>query len=576
MKNIVALLLLLSILLTGIAVSFVTGSFAVQSLEGNIEDSIANLHQRLQPRFAAFDSLIEREHDHLTRELGNKLPEIAAEVQRGGLPIQQVTQATLQEMAIRHQADEIYLIDASGTVVSTTFRPDLNFNLMTISDAMANRLRAMYGAGKVFTDRMTLSTQTGILNAYAYYSPPGTDYIVEVSVNMRHFIRRTRGQAYLEFLFYGFFLEPIRSNASVLELDLFMFNDLAAWSFTREGQTLEPAIRDKLRAQGELRVQQGDRLTVYSRFTPNIKEGFFTQELCTKTTYDISELDNIPRRIAFFSVLALLVIIPLVYWIATRVLQLRIINPLAHVLHTLERVGEGDYTTGMANPESSVEEVRRISAATDRMRQEIRQRQQELIEHQNTLEQRIVERTQELIQAKQQAELLARTDPLTGLYNRRAFFELGERALQQAVRYQRPLSLLLLDIDHFKRINDQWGHPTGDLALQRVAQVVRDSLREVDIPARMGGEEFAVLLPETGRLEAIKLAERLRASIEGILFNVADGTHPITASIGVSSNQEAQCPLEKLLQDADLALYQAKAAGRNQVVSLQPSPHGVE
>jgi diguanylate cyclase (GGDEF)-like protein len=570
MKNIVALLLLLSILLTGIAVSFVTGTFAVRSLELNIEDSIANLHQRLQPRFAAFDSLIEREQEQLTRELETKLPEIAAEIQRGGLPFQQVPLGALQEMAIRYQVDELYLIDRGGTIVSTTFRPDLNFNLMTISEAMAHRLRGMYGTGKVFTDRMTLSTQTGILNAYAYYSPPGSDYIVETSINIRHFIRRARSQAYLEFLFYGFFLEPIRSNASVLELDLFMFNDLAAWSFTREGQTLDHAIRDQLREREEIRVQEGDRLTVYSRFTPTMTEGFFTQELCSKTTYDISELDNIPRRIAFFSLLALLVIIPLVYWIATRVLQLRIISPLEQVLHTLERVGEGDYATELSHPQSSVNEVQRISLATNRMQQEIHQRQQDLIEYQNTLEQRIAERTQELIQAKQQAELLARTDPLTGLNNRRAFFELGERALLQAIRYQRPLSLLLLDIDHFKQINDQWGHPTGDLALQQVSRVILDSLRQVDIPARLGGEEFAVLLPETGHHEALKLAERMRGNIEEKAFSVADDRHSITASFGLCTHQEGLISLEKLLQVADLALYQAKAGGRNQVIQLRP------
>lgn len=166
--------------------------------------------------------------------------------------------------------------------------------------------------------------------------------------------------------------------------------------------------------------------------------------------------------------------------------------------------------------------------------------------------------------ARQTAEELARVDPLTGLFNRRAFIEQGEQALATAERSDRPLSLVILDIDHFKSINDTFGHAVGDLAIQGVARLLQDTCRRGDVVARWGGEEFILLLPETNRSQATFLAERLRQKIEETPVRTGATAITLTASMGVAA-RDRHASLDALVSEADGQMYRAKECGRNRV-----------
>jgi diguanylate cyclase (GGDEF)-like protein len=163
------------------------------------------------------------------------------------------------------------------------------------------------------------------------------------------------------------------------------------------------------------------------------------------------------------------------------------------------------------------------------------------------------------------------TDELTGLANRRRFMEFVQLELKRAERFQSPLGLLLVDLDDFKLVNDRFGHGTGDEVLRALSDVFRESLRDVDLAARLGGEEFAVLLPETDYSGAAGVAERLRASLASLELQDPDGQgFGVTASFGVAVYPEAQS-VDELLRTADAALYRAKAEGKNRV-ALAPTP----
>jgi len=165
---------------------------------------------------------------------------------------------------------------------------------------------------------------------------------------------------------------------------------------------------------------------------------------------------------------------------------------------------------------------------------------------------------------EQQLRQLADTDSLTGLLNRRAFMDLTSSAFDQARRYDRSLALLLLDADHFKRVNDTYGHPAGDTVLVRLAEVGRSCLRTPDEMGRIGGEEFAILLPETDEAGAVAFAKRLLAAIRGDQIDLGAATPiSITVSVGVVALTDTTASYEAMIQQADQALYAAKAGGRD-------------
>jgi diguanylate cyclase (GGDEF)-like protein/PAS domain S-box-containing protein len=161
---------------------------------------------------------------------------------------------------------------------------------------------------------------------------------------------------------------------------------------------------------------------------------------------------------------------------------------------------------------------------------------------------------------------LATTDGLTGVFNRRHFFDLAEREAQRAQRTQRVMSAIMLDIDHFKKVNDTYGHAAGDEVLRMIAQRCRENLRVVDILGRYGGEEFAIILPETDLTTAHHIAERLRQRLTEKPIITDRLTIAVTISLGVSAAESDTFDVAALLNQADAALYQAKQAGRNRVM----------
>lgn len=170
--------------------------------------------------------------------------------------------------------------------------------------------------------------------------------------------------------------------------------------------------------------------------------------------------------------------------------------------------------------------------------------------------------THQLKFSKENAERLARIDDLTGMLNRRAFYEYGEVLANSSQRNKDELAMILMDIDNFKSINDRFGHAAGDVALKQVGQLLLKRLRKSDIFARIGGDEFGMLLPKTPLGKAAQLAEELRRAIEGTPVKFENETFTITASFGITSGV---CDIDTLVRQADLTMYQSKDAGRNVV-----------
>ncbi|MGB4925059.1 MAG: diguanylate cyclase, partial [Giesbergeria sp.] len=185
-----------------------------------------------------------------------------------------------------------------------------------------------------------------------------------------------------------------------------------------------------------------------------------------------------------------------------------------------------------------------------------------MLQANDEMEEQVRLRTQQLEQANQELDRQARTDALTGLLNRRGFEAHIGFALALAARNLQPLSVVTFDVDHFKRINDRYGHAVGDAVLQRLARLLPEHLRASDIVARVGGEEFVALLPSTDTAGAMKVAQAL---LDAVAATADPDVGQLTLSAGVASLRNLQDTRAALLQRSDEALYTAKQAGRNRV-----------
>ena len=182
-----------------------------------------------------------------------------------------------------------------------------------------------------------------------------------------------------------------------------------------------------------------------------------------------------------------------------------------------------------------------------------------------TLEDEVEKRTLELEEQKKKAEKLARVDDMTGIWNRRAFVEQGEELIRECISYQAPFSLIIIDIDFFKNINDTYGHDAGDLVLKKLSKEISNNIRDSDFFARIGGEEFVIVLPHTTAKQALEKANVLLEKINGLETPYKETTLHVTVSMGVSELIHPHDNISSLLSKADEALYHVKENGRNSV-----------
>ncbi len=182
-----------------------------------------------------------------------------------------------------------------------------------------------------------------------------------------------------------------------------------------------------------------------------------------------------------------------------------------------------------------------------------------------SLQDELKQKNRQLEGLLEKVEVLAITDPLTKLFNRRRFESVLEKEMKRTKRYGTPLTCMMIDIDHFKKINDKYGHHVGDIVLHDIAELISSTFRETDITARWGGEEFVVLLPQTDMENALKSATRMLETISSYQFNSMPDKN-VTVSIGIASAPSPSIDTgETLVNTSDLAMYEAKKKGRNRI-----------
>ncbi|WP_370277621.1 bacteriohemerythrin [Pontibacterium sp.] len=278
-----------------------------------------------------------------------------------------------------------------------------------------------------------------------------------------------------------------------------------------------------------------------------------------RATQQVSELKwgLVITTITLMIILSLTILLS---WLLNR----SVIDPVRRMTRAMTRLAEGErdlrFTDHFAR-----DELGRMAAAYEECRRSLLRADvaSTVSNHRQQVE------LQARIREKERFRVLASTDPLTGAVNRRKFTELAENEIERAERYKRPLSVMMLDLDHFKRVNDTYGHAAGDDVLRMFYQTCYGKVRSTDVVSRLGGEEFAILMPETDLKQALELAARIRYAISQLVVKVGtrDRVNTLTVSIGVTAWDVDQAQtISDMLEQADQALYYAKESGRDRVV----------
>ncbi len=323
------------------------------------------------------------------------------------------------------------------------------------------------------------------------------------------------------------------------------FNTIASDAFSQTATQVEGITWER----------QGDSFRISVPALSGIRWGTVT------ATYSLqslgAQLERTKMRLGITSTVLFLVLGAILFFGLDRL----VVRPVRTLQQAVRRMGEGHLSTRV--PPLRGSELGELTNTINRMASALQ-------DERENLERAVTERTKELQEANARLERLAVTDGLTGVFNHRRFQEQLQAEILRSERHKRPMGVLMVDVDFFKKVNDTMGHPAGDELLRRLAEVLGKDLRATDLIARYGGEEFAVLLPETTKSEAMQVAERMRIAVE---TRINDGSTPwpskVTVSIGVGTYPEDGTSGEQVLVAADQAMYVAKRQGRNRVIGAR-------
>lgn len=280
----------------------------------------------------------------------------------------------------------------------------------------------------------------------------------------------------------------------------------------------------------------------------------------------MTEAATAVRSVAVAAVLVVIAFLPIVILVARKLSY-----PLEVLAEVADEIARGNY--GVTLNLGSNREINTLVMSFNRMSIKLKEQREVLLKQIALLEaqkQEIAAQNEELAEANARLELIATTDQLTGAYNRRYILREIEQELAISIRHGLPLSIIMIDIDHFKNVNDTHGHQVGDEVLKELVQVLSSTIRTSDLLGRYGGEEFIVIAPLTGLQETLILAERLRETTSKWPFETTYGFLKLTISLGVATydgktEASPSSLLDHLLAQADSEMYKAKAMGRNQV-----------
>ncbi len=464
--------------------------------------------------------------------------------------LKKLTPGELKRMAFKYGVDDVYLIDRNGRVFATSFLPDLGLSLFSISPTLEGFLKGIFSSGRIVPGGINLALRTGETNFYAYYGPIDENYLLEVSMDVKKYLDAKYYPGAYEFLFNDFLKFPSEKMKYVSGIRIYRMNASGIYILNEGGKKVSLAsnVIGQLMRGETVKIREGKILRILKRkkmgFHGNWKPIEFIE-----IDFNLEPLVIYRWRMMVFSISSFLLIFMVGYLLFTKLMKKYFLVKIDEIRKGLDEISKGNFSRRVEV--EGEDELARIARDVNRMAEELSLSYEEM-------ENRVRERTRELEEAKEKLEVLARTDYLTGLLNRRAILEKIHDEILRYRRSRRPFTIMIIDINDFKILNDTHGHLFGDEVLKMVGKILKNSLRAQDKVSRWGGDEFLIFLPETDARGGRVVKENLKRIISESYVEYEGVKRSITISAGFAVFGEDGEEIEEIIFLADQRLYQDK------------------
>jgi len=380
MKRKVGLFLLTVLIAVSLGATIVA-SLAMYRLVSRLQDEeLRRIEASLSERFDVFETMLRSENERNTTVMARVLPQIEADIDRMGRPPADLTVEEMNALAARYGVQHIYFIDRDHRIFNTNLSYDRG--LAFPKGLFTDFLDSVFGQGRAMSDGIDLSSVTGTLRTYTYYGPPGKDYLIEVSTEVRTTLKQSDFGWMSRYFFEDYFSDAVKSNAYVTEVDMYLINASGTWSLIRPGEKLAPALAAEILREGRLQVpdSSGHRVTTYSRYNraDTIKDER-PMTIVRKVTYDLALAREAVLHVFLSSIVLLVLTLPLIYWLASRLLQRRIIDPILNLRGEAGAIADGDLDHAIANTDRR-DEIGHLARSFASMRDSVRSRINDLRE----------------------------------------------------------------------------------------------------------------------------------------------------------------------------------------------------
>jgi class 3 adenylate cyclase len=380
MKRKVGLFLLTVLIAVSLGATIVA-SLAMYRLVSKLQDEeLHRIEASLSQRFDVFETMLRSENERNTAAMARVLPQIEADIERSGRTPADLTVDEMNALAARYGVQHIYFIDRAHRVFNTNLASDKGLALP--KGGFSDFLDSVFGKGRAMSDGIDLSSVTGTLRTYTYYGPPGKDYLIEVSTEVRMTLKQSDFGWMSQYFFEDYFSDAVRSNAYVIDVDMYLVNASGTWSLIRPGEKLDAALAGELLKEGRVQVADasGHRVTTYSRYNraDTVKDER-PMMIVRKVTYDLALAREVVLHVFVSSVVLLLLTLPLIYWVASRLLQRRIIDPILNLRGEAGAIADGDLDHAIANTDRR-DEIGHLARSFASMRDSVRSRINDLRE----------------------------------------------------------------------------------------------------------------------------------------------------------------------------------------------------